>query len=424
MESDFRGEMHEEGMKSAASLPRLDNLTGIPEKTTDCTSKRQTLLSGRSTISLSRSTLQRKGCFPFPSCTVGLLDRKTSTFWHNVYEIFNQNNFLLRGETATFYVKESQPTIDDDNETFFEDITNLYRRQSMLFNRCCEQIKDIYQAENGKEEIQVSIPAMEAEPGLEQWLSKVNNNLGSPSGPATPFGEAAKVDSESLYVEVLYCLLHPVGSDAPSLNEQWRLIEHLRKAFRVHPSRHIELVERATTRVPPTMKLNLNMVEARIHESETTFVTFYIKSNPYIIKNTTCKVKSLEWNEEFVINLPPVSRPEERFQDNQEVLHVDVWNFVPDDKLKEKLKRLNEVKDTKGLRQFVMEALGSKAPAVSGIDIANCQKKLIGFVEIPIASIPASGFNQWWQLHKLDSKVMLEVRHVKRVRVFFHQNAA
>ena len=52
----------------------------------------------------------------------------------------------------------------------------------------------------------------------------------------------------------------------------------------------------------------------------------------------------------------------ERFQSNTEVLHLDVWNFLPSQSeasevVKEKPKKLNEVKDTKGLRQLVKDAL-------------------------------------------------------------------
>ena len=44
---------------------------------------------------------------------------------------------------------------------------------------------------------------------------------------------------------------------------------------------------------------------------------------------------------------------DERFQSNCEVLHLDVWNWVPSSdnvkEVKDKLKKLNDVKDTKGI---------------------------------------------------------------------------
>jgi hypothetical protein len=46
------------------------------------------------------------------------------------------------------------------------------------------------------------------------------------------------------------------------------------------------------------------------------------------------------------------------FRDTNEVLHVDVWNFLPDEKLHQKLKKINEVKDSKGLRQYISDVAG------------------------------------------------------------------
>ena len=52
------------------------------------------------------------------------------------------------------------------------------------------------------------------------------------------------------------------------------------------------------------------------------------------------------------------------------------------------------MRDSKGLRQFVMDT-------VSGNGNGN-SNKLIGSVEIPLESVPASGLNKWWHLEKLD----------------------
>ena len=41
----------------------------------------------------------------------------------------------------------------------------------------------------------------------------------------------------------------------------------------------------------------------------------------------------------------------------EEALQVEVWNFMPDENLREKLKKINEVKDSKGLRQFIMDTV-------------------------------------------------------------------
>ncbi len=58
-----------------------------------------------------------------------------------------------------------------------------------------------------------------------------------------------------------------------------------------------------------------------------------------------------------------------------------------DEKFRERLRRINEVKDPRGLKQLVVSTIKK-------------EHKLIGSVEIPIRSIPASGFNKWWTLEK------------------------
>ena len=54
-----------------------------------------------------------------------------------------------------------------------------------------------------------------------------------------------------------------IGNDAPDESMQFQLIEHLRKAFRVEPSKHIQLYEKAAERDKPLLKLNLCVLEAK-----------------------------------------------------------------------------------------------------------------------------------------------------------------
>ena len=106
-------------------------------------------------------------------------------------------------------------------------------------------------------------------------------------GPAaTPFGEAGAGDTEGLYADVLYSQLHMVGSDAPTLTQQWAQIEHLRKAFRVHPSRHIQHFERASARPKPQMNLNLSVIEANLRlssglDTNATYLVFVFTSRQH-----------------------------------------------------------------------------------------------------------------------------------------------
>ena len=383
------------------------------------------------------------GCFPrqlLPSCTISGLHPKnlpgirddsnfaigsdyrrrpitalaSKGFWNGVSELKDvlsppKNPLSVeREETAKFYIKEatlrSQSKTEklleklqdegfDDN--FFEDMTCLVRRQSMLFQRCCEQLKDIYQTEsedmmNGKDEINVSVPFLSPsdrkrsgshdtlisnstpEPNLSSISEiktnvsndndilmkrnknknvsdnptfsvlndnfkqtkvksthsskkNINRNDNSPTATPTssvktsPFGEVDMADIEELYTEFLYAILNPVGCDAPNHQEQLGMIEHLRRAFRIQPNRHVKLFDIASTTEKPERKLNISILSAKnlagkdnLASSLKTdvskgdpFVTFYLKSRPYEVQNTNTQPPNLNptWKESFVLRL-------------------------------------------------------------------------------------------------------------------------
>ena len=82
----------------------------------------------------------------------------------------------------------------------------------------------------------------------------------------------------------------------------------------------MQLFEKASARDRPEMILNLSVKEAKLTLPDESggnpyknilsgnpFVTFYLKSNPYVVQNTSCKTgegHEPQWNEEFVIRLP------------------------------------------------------------------------------------------------------------------------
>ena len=66
---------------------------------------------------------------------------------------------------------------------------------------------------------------------------------------------------------------------------------------------------------------------------------------PSEMKNTACKSRTINpvWKETFVLDVA---------ENVEETLHVDVWNFMPDEKLREKLRKINDVRDSKGDLKF------------------------------------------------------------------------
>ena len=60
----------------------------------------------------------------------------------------------------------------------------------------------------------------------------------------------------------------------------------------------------------------------------------------------------------------------------QDSLRVDVWDFNPEESVNDKLKKINDVKDGRGLRKFIKETLHATTGKIS--------HELLGSVEIPL----------------------------------------
>eukprot|EP00092_Neocalanus_flemingeri_P041502 GFUD01045197.1.p1 GENE.GFUD01045197.1~~GFUD01045197.1.p1 ORF type:complete len:1194 (+),score=262.01 GFUD01045197.1:849-4430(+) len=199
---------------------------------------------------------------------------------------------------------------------------------------------------------------------------------------------------EELYVEVLYTVLHMIGCDIDQVNET-ELINYVRDAFHMEEEKHQQLLEIATMKEEPYLKTNLEVHSARnligkdISGQSDPFCTFYLTTNPHARYNTSYKPRTLNpsWNEDFVLDVNSVE---------QDCLRVDVWDFNPDESVNEKLNKINQVRDGRGLRKFIKETLHATTGKNS--------HELLGSVEIPLKNIPASGVSGWWNLEKPETK--------------------
>ena len=61
---------------------------------------------------------------------------------------------------------------------------------------------------------------------------------------------------------------------------------------------------------------------------------------------------------------------------DNDCLRVDVWDFNPEEKVGDKFRKINEIKDSRGLRKFIKETLNATTGTI--------QHDLIGSVEIPL----------------------------------------
>ncbi len=399
-------------LRTAGSEPRLDSLGGCLPNTLPVSSYFSSVRNRRPITAIA-----------------------TKSFWNGVSDI--KDVFAAAASnsnpttTAQFYIKavdlnsanDGDGTFDDaieddssQEDRFFEDIESLYRRQTMLFQRSCDQLREIYELNstppapspsNASGASTISRPTAASTGGATNPKTPTPTTLPSPS----PFGEIETSNVEALYVDCLYTVLNMIGCDADR-DCQFQFVEHLRKAFKFDSKKHLELYEMAEEKPRPKLKLHLTIAEARdlatkgVSGLNDPFCTFAVKSQSgrqLYSNNTACKMRTLDpvWSESFEIGLG------EEIGDGY-VLHIDVWNFLPaDEKLKEKLKRINEVRDPRGFRQYVVDAVNaasSSSPASSKGGQQQQQQpvghKLIGSVIIPLQKLPACGLNKWWQLEK------------------------
>ena len=80
----------------------------------------------------------------------------------------------------------------------------------------------------------------------------------------------------------------------------------------------------------------------------------------------------------------------------QDNMRLDVWDFNPEESVNEKLNKINQVKDGRGLRKFIKETLHATAGKIT--------HELLGSVEIPLKNLPASGVSGWWNLEKPETR--------------------
>merc|ERR1719412_39939 len=148
-------------------------------------------------------------------------------------------------------------------------------------------------------------------------------------------------------------------------------------------------------REEPYLKANLEIFEARgligkdISGNSDPFCTFYLTTNPLARYNTSYKARTLNpvWNEDFVLDVNSVEN---------DGVRIDIWDFNPEENVSEKLRKVNEIKDSRGLRKFIKETLNASTGKIS--------HDLLGSVEIPLKDVPSSGIKQWYPLQKPDGK--------------------
>lgn len=114
---------------------------------------------------------------------------------------------------------------------------------------------------------------------------------------------------DELYSVVLFEILNNVGCDVTYEVGQTALFSYAQDAFKIPHDKHRYLMEVAEKREPPTVMLNVEVIEAKDLTSKDSnglndpFVTLFLTSDPTQRYTTSVKAKTLNpvWEEHFAL---------------------------------------------------------------------------------------------------------------------------
>lgn len=103
---------------------------------------------------------------------------------------------------------------------------------------------------------------------------------------------------EELYEEVLFEIIHNVGSDESKVDSE-SLFSFMQEAFKFQADAHDELLDKARIKEAPELRLNIEVIEAKDLNSKDPngladpFVTLYIASAPNTRYTSSVKSETL-----------------------------------------------------------------------------------------------------------------------------------
>ncbi|XP_048575567.1 BAI1-associated protein 3 isoform X2 [Nematostella vectensis] len=230
---------------------------------------------------------------------------------------------------------------------------------------------------------------------------------------------------EALFCEVLYTVMHRLGAQETTGHlTPGYLYGYAQEALKISEERHHELYTLAKERLPPTCFMHVTVVQARNLEAKDANGL----SDPYCmlglmrseleetdanknkrgklrkrstlrellkdesIKVTTVRENTLNptWEESFTLEVTDA---------RNEKLHVDVWDCDDKDMLTDNDNKLTKIKGFQGVGRYFKDVVQS-ARATDNENIDD----FLGYLEIPVKSVPVDGIDQWFILQSKSSK--------------------
>ncbi|XP_065318308.1 BAI1-associated protein 3-like [Gordionus sp. m RMFG-2023] len=287
-------------------------------------------------------------------------------------------------------------------------------------------------------------------PSYENELKMAEQNETKLKLPIHEVEQIPDKQKEKLYIEVLYTIEHKLGKiDIDKLKYPQDLYTYCQEAFKIDDKTHERLLDTAQKEKPPTLVLNIDLIEARDLESKD--VNGY--SDPYcmlgiipgdrkddisvcepisepdlhkhqwkrntkksldvqnILQNISqsaipanyihvssvqYKTLSPKWNEKFKCIIQDI---------NKDQLHLDIWDHDDDFSVSEAAKKLNHIQGFKGMGRYFKQIVQSaRTNEDQNVD------DFLGCITLNLNNIPSNGIDRWYDLKGRTTKSKVQGR--------------
>ncbi|XP_043224877.1 protein unc-13 homolog 4B-like isoform X3 [Amphibalanus amphitrite] len=253
------------------------------------------------------------------------------------------------------------PEVQDVDNGFFENFAQLPRRQQLLQQTSRDQ------AEESLRDLVVP-------------LSLTDGSVRLPRDQGITPQQA-----EELYVDALYAARNPLGCDAPSAELVSEIEQLLRELFSPSEEQHAACLTKLEHLGTPDICLSCTVLGAKglrakdVNGLSDPYCMLFINNEERRETHVCQRTLNPTWNETFKLALENPST---------DILKVEVWDYDMEENLAQRIGKVSDIKDLKGITRYMKEVAKGKS------------HDTLGHVQIPLKDIPALGVEQAYKLQR------------------------
>ncbi|XP_043224878.1 protein unc-13 homolog 4B-like isoform X4 [Amphibalanus amphitrite] len=191
--------------------------------------------------------------------------------------------------------------------------------------------------------------------------------------------------AEELYVDALYAARNPLGCDAPSAELVSEIEQLLRELFSPSEEQHAACLTKLEHLGTPDICLSCTVLGAKglrakdVNGLSDPYCMLFINNEERRETHVCQRTLNPTWNETFKLALENPST---------DILKVEVWDYDMEENLAQRIGKVSDIKDLKGITRYMKEVAKGKS------------HDTLGHVQIPLKDIPALGVEQAYKLQR------------------------